>query len=66
MDQGITEIKKESVNFGWKIQWTALFTLLHLHLGAIYAIYLAITSARWQTIVMAHILGKLMIFKMKN
>ena len=52
------DIKCKLKDYLSQILWLQSLSLIYVHIGAIYGVYLCITSAKWQTIVMIYILGK--------
>lgn len=58
MEYTVLNIKSDLKYFISKILWWPTISLIYVHIGAIYGVYLCITCAKWQTIVMIYILGK--------
>lgn len=70
MEEKILNLKSRIEYCLSQILWMQSFSLIYVHIGAVYGTYLCITSAKWQTIVMTYILGKhfhhILVFKNFN
>lgn len=57
MESQISRVKSDLRYYFSQLLWMQSLSLTYVHIGALFGVYLCVTSAKWQTIVMTYILG---------